>query len=130
MCLRPGSAALFEEHAPLLLKLMGAESLEAVGPDAGKPGDAAEQIFDWGAVWTPVLGEIDPAAETARLEKELKALDSDIAKAEAKLANPGYLAKAPEEVVEETRERLASFKARREGAERSLRLVTGLAGRP
>ncbi|MDR1038088.1 MAG: valine--tRNA ligase [Deltaproteobacteria bacterium] len=123
----PETAALAEEYAPLLLKLMGAESLQAAAPGAAKPRDAHETIFDWGAVWTPVAGEVDVAVERARLEKELAAVSADIAKAEAKLSNPGYLAKAPEDVVEETRERLASFKAKKEGAERSIRLLTELA---
>ncbi|MDR1313941.1 MAG: valine--tRNA ligase [Deltaproteobacteria bacterium] len=123
----PATAALVEEYAPLLLKLMGAESLAAAAPGAPKPRDACEAIHDWGAVWTPVAGEVDAAAEKARLEKELAAIARDIAQAESKLANPGYLAKAPEDVVEETRERLASFKAKREGAEKSLRLISGLA---
>ncbi|MDR2611456.1 MAG: valine--tRNA ligase [Deltaproteobacteria bacterium] len=124
---RPEVAGLVAEYSPLLLKLMGAETLSTALPGEAKPRDAAEQILDWGAVWIPVAGEIDLAAEQARLAKELVELDRDIAQAEAKLRNPGYLAKAPEEVVEETRERLASLRARREGAERSLRLVAGLA---
>ncbi|MDR1039130.1 MAG: valine--tRNA ligase [Deltaproteobacteria bacterium] len=122
----PETAALVSEYAPLLLKLMGAESLEPAAPDAAKPRDACEAIFGWGAVWTPIAGQIDVKAEKARLEKELAAIGRDITQAEAKLANPGYLAKAPEDVVEETRERLASFKARQEGAERSLALMAGL----
>jgi valyl-tRNA synthetase len=124
----PETASLLLEHAPLLLKLMGAETLGAAGTGEPKPRDAAEAIFDWGAVWTPVPGEqMDLAAEKARLGKELASLDRDISQAEAKLANPGYLAKAPEEVVEETRERLASALARREAARRSHRLITDLA---
>jgi valyl-tRNA synthetase len=124
----PRTARLAEEYAPLLLKLMGAGSLAAAAPGETKPGDAAEAIFDWGAVWTPVAGAIDLKAEKDRLEKEIASLDADIARCEAKLRNPGYLAKAPGHVVDETRGRLESFKAKREAAARSFALVSGMAG--
>jgi valyl-tRNA synthetase len=51
-------------------------------------------------------GIVDFGAEALRLEKEIARLAAEIGKAEAKLANADFLARAPEEVVEENRERL------------------------
>ena len=47
-----------------------------------------------------------------RLTKELGKLEGDIAGVERKLSNPDFVAKAPEEVIEENRERVAAAQAR------------------
>ena len=48
---------------------------------------------------------IDLKAEGARLQKEIKKLSDEVGKIDAKLGNASFMARAPEEVVEEQRER-------------------------
>ncbi len=55
---------------------------------------------------------IDFSVEKARLDKEIDKLEGEAKKLDAKLANPGFLAKAEEEVVDEHRERLEATRAR------------------
>jgi len=55
--------------------------------------------------------EIDPAAERARLQKEVSRLEGEIAKAKTKLSNSSFVERAPAAVVTQMRERLASFGA-------------------
>ena len=55
----------------------------------------------------PVGEVIDLKAESARLQKEIKKLADEVGKIDAKLANAAFVARAPEEVVEEQRERRA-----------------------
>lgn len=59
----------------------------------------------------PMAGVIDVAAERARLGKVLAKLAKDIAGIAGKLGNAAFLAKAPDEVVEEQRARLAAAQA-------------------
>jgi valyl-tRNA synthetase len=72
------------------------------------PKGAVTLVLDDCAVNLALAGVIDVAAETARLKKSLAKAEKEIGGLKGKLANEKFLANAPEEVVEENRERLAS----------------------
>ena len=61
----------------------------------------------------PLKGVIDLAAERARLIKEMAKADADIARVDAKLGNANFVARAPEEVVEEEKEKREEAVARK-----------------
>jgi valyl-tRNA synthetase len=76
------------------------------------PESAAQIVLGEATVALPLAGVIDLAAERARLAKELEKTAKDIAAIDARLANQGFLAKAPEDVVEDSRERRFDLEAR------------------
>jgi valyl-tRNA synthetase len=69
----------------------------------------------------PLMGIVDIAAERARLAKEIAKERKEIAGIDGKLRNADFLARAPEEVVEENRERRAA------AAERIAKMEAALA---
>ena len=84
--------------------------------DAAPPG--ALQIAVHGdLIALPVAGLIDVASERARLQKELAKALAEIAKVDAKFANADFMARAPEDVVEENKERREAFSAHAEKME-------------
>jgi valyl-tRNA synthetase len=72
--------------------------------EAGAEG-AVQVVVDEATLILPLAGVIDVAKEQARLTREIDRLGDEIAKLDAKLSNEGFLAKAPEDVVVEQRER-------------------------
>jgi valyl-tRNA synthetase len=68
----------------------------------------------------PLEGVIDLDAERARLAKEIQKLDVDVGKIDAKLGNADFIKRAPEEVVEEQRERRDEALARKAKMEEAL----------
>ncbi|TVP14796.1 valine--tRNA ligase [Shewanella sp. KCT] len=57
----------------------------------------------------PMAGLIDVAAEMARIDKQLEKLVGEAKRIEGKLNNQGFVAKAPEAVIEKERAKLAEF---------------------
>jgi valyl-tRNA synthetase len=67
----------------------------------------AQFVLGEATVALPLAGVIDFAKERARLEKELKKAQDEIARFDAKLANEQFVSRAPEEVLTEQREKRA-----------------------
>jgi valyl-tRNA synthetase len=80
--------------------------------DAGEqePASAAAIVGDL-RVLIPLAGLIDVDAEKARLDKESKRIEGEIAKCNGKLASDTFVANAPPAVVEQERQRLKDFTA-------------------
>jgi len=73
---------------------------------AGQAPESAVQLLVRGEVAAlPLKGVVDFTAEKARLDKELAKAEGDIKRVDAKLSNEKFVANAPEEVVEEEKEK-------------------------
>jgi valyl-tRNA synthetase len=75
----------------------------------------------------PLKGVIDFSAEKVRLDKELARAEADIARVDAKLANEKFVANAPEEIVEEEKEKREAAVARRAKILEALERLEGAA---
>ena len=74
-----------------------------------------------------VAGSVDLDAERARLTKEIGVLAGDIERTAKKLGNPDFVARAPEEVVEENKDRLAEAQSARAKLEAALQRLQAVA---
>jgi valyl-tRNA synthetase len=77
------------------------------------PQGAVQLIVRGEVAALPLKGVIDLVAERTRLEKEMNKVDADIKRVDAKLSNPDFIKRAPEEVVDGEREKREEAQARR-----------------
>jgi len=75
------------------------------------PAGSVTFVLEGATVALPLEGVVDLPAEAARLAKDIAKLDAEIGKMDAKLNNAEFVAKAPDEVVDELRERRADSAA-------------------
>jgi len=99
----------FRAAAPFFEKLAGCQSLTVV--DAYPHDDAVSVVTDAATVYLPLADLIDTEKELARLTAELSRVEGEIVRIGAKLANAGFVSKAPAAVVEGERTKLEKYRA-------------------
>jgi valyl-tRNA synthetase len=93
-----------------------------------KPASGSVQLLVRGEVAAlPLKGIIDIAAEQARLNKEIAKVDADIKRVDAKLGNPDFVRKAPEEIIDGEREKREEAEGRRAKILEALERLKGAA---
>ncbi|MGE8362647.1 valine--tRNA ligase [Pseudomonas sp.] len=94
------------DNAPLLNKLAKLESVRVLAAGEEAPMSATALVGEM-EVLVPMAGLIDKDAELARLDKEIARLDGEVKRVGGKLSNEGFVAKAPADVLEKERAKLA-----------------------
>ena len=98
-------------------KLAGGSSVSFDEP-AGKN---ASLVTPLGKIFIPMGELIDFDKERERIKAEIAKTDEEIARAEGKLSNAGFVAKAPAALIEKEHEKLAKYREQRKGLEESLK---------
>ncbi|AMJ60190.1 valine--tRNA ligase [Bosea sp. PAMC 26642] len=106
----PATRATIESWRPMIERLA---RISEIAFEETPPAQSAQIIVRGEVAALPLAGIIDLDVERSRLIKEMAKLDQDIAVVDKKLGNPDFMARAPEEVVEENRERKAAAEARK-----------------
>lgn len=94
------------ENEALLKKLARLESITVLAAGEEAPLSATALVGEM-EVLVPMAGLIDKAAELARLDKEILRLQGEVQRVGGKLSNAGFVDKAPAEVIEKERAKLA-----------------------
>jgi valyl-tRNA synthetase len=94
-------------------EIMRLARLSSIDFEDQVPKASAQIVLDEATVALPLEGVIDFGAEKTRLAKELEKIAKDMAGIDSRLNNPGFVAKAPAEVLDESRERKAELEARK-----------------
>ena len=101
--------------------------LDALRFDNEIPHGAVQMILNEATIALPLEGVIDIAAECDRLNREIEKVGSEIQKLDTKLANEKFVARAPEHVVEEQRERKSDAEATANKLRQALGRLEGVA---
>ena len=105
-----GDSVFIEAHAGALQALAKLSEVRAFTDEAAWQAAAqAAPVAVAGDIRLALHVEIDVAAEKARLGKEIQRLEAELAKAQGKLANQAFVAKAPPAVIDQEKARLADF---------------------
>jgi valyl-tRNA synthetase len=105
--------AFLSQAAPVLKTLGKLSEVKLFTNEAEWAAQAqAAPVAAFGHARLCLFMEIDVAAERARLGKEMTKLEAEIGKAQAKLSNEAFVAKAPAAVIEQENKRVADFQAK------------------
>ncbi|MGV8922203.1 MAG: valine--tRNA ligase [Thermomonas sp.] len=107
----PDDAARIARFASQLRFLNRIERIETL---AGEPPAAASARVGELDLFVPLEGLVDLDAERARIDKDLKRIEGELAKSTNKLASETFVQNAPAAVVEQERQRLVEWNAQRE----------------
>ncbi|MCL1852444.1 MAG: valine--tRNA ligase [Peptococcaceae bacterium] len=94
--------------------MAGCDDMTVLDDLANKPEQAAGAALDGIQVFVPLRGLLDLDKERLKIEKELAAAGEEEKRLAGKLKNPGFVNKAPAEVVAGEREKLAAVQKRLE----------------
>ena len=117
------AGALDPYEAEVIQSLLNAEGLE-VNPDYAPRKGTPTSRSALGELFLPLDGLIDLEAEKARLEGQLQKFAKEIEKASAKLNNPKFTERAPEEVLQEARDRLAEWQEKERQTRESIEYLS------
>ena len=107
-----GDAGFIRAHAPALQALAKLSEVKVFDAEANWAAAAqAAPVAVVGDARLALFMEVDVAAEKARLAKEAGRLEGEIAKANGKLSNQAFVAKAPPAVIDQEKKRVAEFTA-------------------
>ena len=116
--LAPERQAWLKAHEALILRLARLESVDLI--DRVPAEGALQVVVDEATVALPLAGVLDFDEERARLEKAIARAEKEIRGLRGRLANAQFTAKAPPQVVDEARARLAAEEATVEKLEAAL----------
>ncbi|HEY3347454.1 MAG TPA: class I tRNA ligase family protein, partial [Nitrospirota bacterium] len=123
--LSAGVECFMNANADLIKRLARVGTIEvSMGLDA--PKQAAKAVTPDCEIYVPLEGIVDIDAEVARLKKEIEKTDKEVKPHEGKLANEGFVAKAPPEVLEKTRGIIAELNQKKEKLSESLARLEGM----
>ncbi len=120
----PGLRQVFISNEAYLDQMANVGKLEVVEQLESKLEQAVSAVSSLMEIYVPLEGVIDFEKEIARLNKELKNVQSDLERSEGKLRNEAFLSRAPEEVIAKEKFKVEEAKTKKEGILQRLRIFS------
>ena len=108
------SKRLVSANEDSILKLAGANDVKFVSSASEAGENAVTKVLAIGTLYIPMGELVDLEKEKARLSAELEKVTAEIARADGKLNNSGFISKAPKKLVDDERAKLDKYIAMRE----------------
>ena len=105
---------LISSNADCIAKLAGAAAVKVIGSKEEAEERSVAKVTGVGTLYIPMGELVDADKERERLEGELDKITQEIRRADGKLNNQGFVAKAPRQLVESERAKLEKFREMRE----------------
>lgn len=115
-----GAKAVISANEDSIKRLAGASEIIFVNSAEEAGENAAAKVVSCATVLVPMGDLVDLTKERARLEAELDKVMSEIKRADGKLNNSGFMAKAPKKLVDEERAKLEKYIEMKERIEKQL----------
>ncbi|MBB3999117.1 valine--tRNA ligase [Aureimonas pseudogalii] len=109
-----------QRHEPALRRLARLSSIEL---SATAPPQSAQFVVGGGSYALPLAGMIDVAAERARLQKAEAKAQAEVGRIDKKLSNEKFVANAPDDVVDQEREKRAAYLAEAEKLRQAIAML-------
>lgn len=106
-------AAVVKRHQSYIERLAKTDKL-TIQQDVERPEKAMTAVVSGAELFLPLAGLIDVDKELERLHSELETLNREVERVEKKLANEGFVSKAPKHIVEAERQKGADYREKRE----------------
>jgi len=124
-CKSAESLELLEKNRAYVVSLARLSEL-TIGQGPERPQEASLQVAGDVEIVVPLRGLVNVEEEEKRLNKEIAKIEKDIEFLSKKLQNPSFVERAPAEVVEKEREKIADFANKKQLLEENLEKIKRL----
>ncbi|MDK2880008.1 MAG: valyl-tRNA synthetase [Thermoanaerobacteraceae bacterium] len=117
---------ILKNSTEIIHTLAKVEDMEFITQDSPAPHKALTYVIKGAEIFVPMEGLVDIETEIERLQKEHTNLEKEIDRVSKKLSNEGFLAKAPQDVVEKERQKEKDYRDMMEKVEQRLNMLKEL----
>ena len=117
---KPYVRDIFENSKVFLYNLAYASEVSVQSDKSGIGSDAVSVVVHDAVIYMPFAELVDIEKETERLNKERNRLIKEVERVEKKLANEGFVSKAPQKVIDEEKAKREKYTAMLSGVEKQL----------
>jgi len=117
---------IFSAAESYMKTLASASEIVTQADSSGIGDDAVSIVIPQGVIYLPMDELVDKEKELERLEGEAKKMLSEIERAEKKLANEGFVSKAPQSLIDEEKGKIEKYKEMLEAAREQIRRIKGV----